>query len=172
MSLRGVRVVLSPDLARLYGVPVKALMQAVGRNRVRFPRDFLFQLTATEVGNLRSQSVTSSWGGRRVRPYAFTEQGVAMLSSVLRSPRAIAVNIAIMRAFVRLRSILASHADLARRLEDLERRYDGKFRMVFQAIRELMNTPEEAEEARPRIGFHARGGRALARGRLATGPVR
>jgi len=139
------------DLAGLYGVETRALVQAVRRNIARFPADFMFQLTPTDLQILRSQSVISrSWGGRRYRPYAFTEQGVAMLSSVLRSPRAVAVNVEIMRAFVRLRRVLASHAELARRLDELERRYDGQFRAVFDAIRQLMQPPE-AE--RPRIGF-------------------
>ena len=115
LLLRGQRVLLDRDLADLYDVPTKALNQAVRRNRSRFPEDFMFQLTPDEAANLKSQSVTSSQehGGRRHVPYAFTEQGVAMLSSVLRSPRAIAVNIGIMRAFVRLRQMLATHADLA-----------------------------------------------------------
>ena len=170
VTVRGQRVLLSPDLARLYGVTVGALGQAVKRNRARFPADFLFQLNVREAANLKSQSVISSWGGRRVPPYAFTEQGVAMLSSVLRSPRAVAVNIAVMRAFVRLRTLLASYADLARRLDDLERRYDGKFTLVFDAIRRLMSEPEEA--ARPRIGFHARGARPPALVRLPARTVR
>lgn len=164
MTLRGQRVLLSSDLARLYGVTAGALGQAVKRNRVRFPADFLFQLTRQEVANLKSQSVISSWGGSRVPPYAFTEQGVAMLSSVLRSPRAVAVNVAIMRAFVRLRTLLASHADLTRRLDELEQRYDGTFAKVFDAIRRLMAEPDEPEH--PRIGFHARGGRAPVARRL------
>lgn len=154
VTVRGRRVLLSFDLARLYGVTAGALGQAVKRNRSRFPPDFLFQLTRREAANLKSQSVISSWGGRRTPPHAFTEQGVAMLSSVLRSHRAVAVNVAIMRAFVRLRALLASHAGLARRLEDLERRYDGQFSAVFAAIRRLMTDP--AEPQRPRIGFHAR----------------
>jgi len=114
----------------------------------------MFQLTSVEFQNLKSQIVTSSWGGaRRAPPYAFTEQGVAMLSSVLRSPRAVRVNIEIMRAFVRLRQMLATHADLARRLDDLEKKYDTQFRMVFDAIRELMAPPPEPP--RKRIGFHS-----------------
>jgi hypothetical protein len=150
---RGHRVVLDADIAALYGVSTKALVQAVKRNRSRFPSDFLFQLSAGEFSNLKSQSVTSrSWGGRRSRPYAFTEQGVAMLSSVLRSQRAVQVNIAIMRAFVQLRQSSTSYSDLARRLAALERKYDGQFVAVFAAIRELMGPP-----IRPRrqIGFSA-----------------
>ncbi len=152
--LRGQRIMLSTDLAGLYAVSPKALVQAVKRNKARFPSDFMFQLSPQEHQILKSQSVTSSWGGaRRARPYAFTEQGVAMLSSVLRSRRAVAVNVEIMRAFVRLRRILDSNAELARKLDELERRYDGQFRTVFDAIRQLMVPPEPP---RPRIGFRAR----------------
>jgi len=140
LLIRGNKVMLDADLAGLYAVPTKVLVQAVKRNLSRFPADFLFQLTHGEFADLRSQFVTSSsaWGGRRTLPYAFTEQGVAMLSSVLRSKRAIQVNIEIMRAFVRLRQILASHVDLARKLAALERKYDAQFKVVFDAIRELM----------------------------------
>jgi hypothetical protein len=151
LRIRGQNVMLSTDLAELYGVVPKVLVQAVKRNKERFPKDFMFQLTRTEVANLKSQIVTSSWGGaRRATPYAFTEQGVAMLSSVLRSPRAVQVNIAIMRAFVKLREIIASHRDLARRLEEMESKYDSQFKIVFDAIRELMKPPEKP---RRRIGF-------------------
>lgn len=153
--VRGQKVMLSPDLAVLYGVEVRALVQAVKRNVGRFPGDFMFQLTADELANLKSQNVISSvsdWGGaRRAAPYAFTEQGVAMLSSVLRSPRAVAVNIEIMRAFVRLRRLLATHADLARKLDTLERKYDTQFKAVFDAIRQLMAPP--SDPPRPPIGF-------------------
>jgi hypothetical protein len=151
--IRGQRVMLSTDLAELYGVLPKALVQAVKRNVGRFPADFMFQLRPREMQILKSQSVTSSWGGaRRARPYAFTEQGVAMLSSVLRSPRAVAVNVEIMRAFVRLRHVVASVAELGRKLDALEKRYDGRFRVVFEAIRELMSPPVPE---RRRIGFRA-----------------
>ena len=142
---------LDADLAALYGVQTKVLLQATKRNRERFPADFMFQLTAAEFANLRSQIVTSSsWGGRRHAPYVFTEQGVAMLSSVLRSARAIQVNIEIMRAFVRLRQMLQQNADLARKLALLEKKYDAQFRAVFDAIRALMKPPEKT---RRRIGF-------------------
>jgi len=142
---------LSPDLAQLYDVEARALVQAVKRNLDRFPADFMFQLNDQEFRSLKSQIVTSSWGGlRRAAPYAFTEQGVAMLSSVLRSKRAIRVNVEIMRAFVRLRQMLASHADLARKLDTLERKYDTQFKVVFDAIRELMKPPEPRQR---RIGF-------------------
>lgn len=151
LLIRGQKVMLSTDLAELYQVEPRVLVQAVKRNIARFPEDFMFQLTEEEFSNLKSQIVISSWGGlRRARPYAFTEQGVAMLSSVLRSKRAIQVNIEIMRAFVRLRRMLASHADLARKLEALEKKYDAQFRVVFEAIRELMKPPET--KRRP-IGF-------------------
>jgi len=155
--LRGQKVMLSTDLAELYDVEPRALVQAVKRNAERFPADFMFQLTDAEFRDLKSQIVISSWGGlRRATPYAFTEQGVAMLSSVLRSSRAIQVNIEIVRAFVRLRDMLASHRDLARKLEALERKYDAQFKVVFDAIRELMAPP-----ARPpvKIGFRPEGDR-------------
>jgi hypothetical protein len=135
------RVLLSDDLAVLYGVETKALNRAVKRNAERFPKDFMFQLTAEEAEDLRCQFGTSSWGGSRVPPYAFTEQGVAMLSSVLRSRRAVQVNIAIMRAFVRLREMLLTNAELARKLADVEQKYDFQFKAVFDAIRQLMTPP-------------------------------
>jgi hypothetical protein len=149
--VRGNRVMLSTDLAVLYGVPVRRLNEQVKRNRGRFPDDFMFQLTVDEWRILKSQSATSSWGGaRRALPYAFTEQGVAMLSSVLRSKRAVQVNVEIMRAFVRLRRILADNAGLARRLDELEKKYDVQFKAVFDAIRSLMQPPEPKKK---RIGF-------------------
>jgi ORF6N domain len=172
LLIRGEKVMLDADLAALYGVETRVLVQAVKRNANRFPSDFMFQLTKAEVDFLKSQAVTSkadsslnqgeagilksqivisSWGGRRRSlPYAFTEQGVAMLSSVLNSPRAIHVNIEIMRAFIRLRRILASHTELARKLENLEKKYDVQFKVVFDAIRKLMAPPESK---RRRIGF-------------------
>jgi hypothetical protein len=152
LSLRGQRVLLSADLARMYEVTPGALMQAVKRNIARFPDDFMFQLDGDEWKNLKSQNVISSWGGARTAPYAFTEQGVAMLSSVLKSDRAVRVNIEIMRTFVRLRRMLAEHRDLARRLDDLEQRYDKQFSVVFDAIRQLMAPPQQKK--RP-IGFTA-----------------
>ena len=150
LLVRGHRVLIDRDLAALYEVETRVLLQAVKRNLDRFPPDFMFQLSDQELAILRSQFVISSWGGRRYAPYAFTEQGVAMLSSVLNSPRAIAVNIEIVRAFVRLRQILADNADLARKLEALEKRYDAHFKIVFDAIRELM-APKPAN--RKPIGF-------------------
>jgi len=151
LLIRGRQVMLDADLAKLYEVETKVLNQAVKRNIERFPNDFMFQLSEEEFDFLRSQSVTSSqWGGRRYPPYAFTEQGVAMLSSVLRSRRAVLVNIEIMRAFVRLRQILSSHAELARKLNELEKRYDTQFKVVFEKIKKLMTPPELK---RKRIGF-------------------
>ena len=144
--LRGEKIMLSTDLARLYHVVPRVLVQAVKRNIDRFPKDFMFQLTKEEFQNLKSQFVISSWGGlRRAIPYAFTEQGVAMLSSVLKSKRAVQVNIEIMRAFVRLRKLLASNEELARKLEELEKKYDGQFRVVFEAIRQLMKPPRKSK---------------------------
>lgn len=150
--VRGVKVMLDSDLAALYGVATKRLNEAVRRNHRRFPADFLYELTPQEVSNLRSQIATSNEGrgGRRYTVLAFTEQGVAMLSSVLHSQRAIDVNIAVMRTFVRLRHALASHEELAKKIEELEQRYDGQFEDVFHALRALM-TPDEPD--RPRIGF-------------------
>ena len=165
--VRHEKVMLDADSAELYNIKTNALNLAVKRNELRFPADFMSQLTATEAKALRSQIVTLDApgsalrlqnetskigrGGRRYRPYVFTEQGVAMLSSVLRSPRAVQVNIAIMRAFVRLREMLLSNADLARKLNALEAKYDEQFRIVFDAIRELMIPPAVTKK---RIGFH------------------
>jgi hypothetical protein len=151
LLVRGQKVMLDADLAELYEVETKSLNRAVRRNADRFPADFMFQLSEQECAGLRYHfGTSSSRGGRRYRPLAFTEQGVAMLSSVLHSPRAVQVNIAIMRAFVKLREIIASHRDLARKLEEMESRYDAQFRAVFDAIRELMKPPEKP---RRRIGF-------------------
>jgi hypothetical protein len=148
--IRGQRVLLDADLARVYGVSTIALNLAVRRNPERFPVDFIFQQSVEEADNMRSQTVTaSSHGGRRTRPVAFTEQGVAMLSSVLRSRRAVDVNVQIMRAFVELRRVLEATAGLARKLNALELKYDGQFKVVFDAIRQLM-----APQTRRRtIGF-------------------
>ena len=153
LFIRGEKVMLDHDLAKLYGTTTKRLNEQVRRNARRFPPDFMFQLAEQEVSTLRSQSATSKAsgrGGRRYRPLVFTEQGVAMLSSVLNSERAIEVNILIMRAFVKLRQLLATHVELARKLDALERRYDAQFRVVFDAIRELMKPPQPKDR---RIGF-------------------
>jgi hypothetical protein len=157
--LRGQKVILSPHLAELYRVEPKALLQAVKRNAERFPSDFMFQLTPEEVRRSRSQFVTLKRGQNlKYLPYAFTEQGVAMLSSVLHSKRAIQVNVDIMRTFVRLRQLLASHADLARKLEDLEMKYDAQFKVVFDAIRQMITSPTVTP--RKQIGFQIRERRA------------
>lgn len=155
--IRGQKVMLDRDLAQLYGVSTSVLNRAVTRNLDRFPSDFMLQLTREEFSNLKCHFGTSSWGGTRKLPRAFSEQGVAMLSGVLNSPRAIQVNISIMRAFVRLREMLATHADLAKKLEVFERKYDSQFRVVFEAIRALM---EEPEQPRRKIGFKAKEKRA------------
>ena len=154
LLIRGHKVLVDRDLAELYQVPVKVLNQAVKRNLSRFPEDFMFQLTTEESNFLRSQNVTLKLGRgrhRKYRPFAFTEQGVAMLSSVLRSQRAIQVNIEIMRAFVRLRQMMASNAQLARTLAELENKYDAEFKVVFDAIRQLLMAPPEAKKRK--IGF-------------------
>ncbi|MBN2559320.1 MAG: ORF6N domain-containing protein [Phycisphaerae bacterium] len=156
--IRGQRVMLDSDLATLYGVKTKELNKAVNRNRDRFPPDFVFPLVAEEVAHLRFQIGTSNEGrgGRRYLPYAFTEHGVAMLSGVLRSKRAVQVNVAIMRAFVRLRSLLATHHELAAKLTELERRVASSeegIQTLFEAIRQLM---APAEPRRKQIGFHVR----------------
>ncbi len=152
--IRGQRVMLSSDLALLYRVEPRSLTQAVKRNIERFPEDFMFQLTMEEFQNLKSQNVISSWGGlRRAYPYAFSEQGVAMLSSVLKSRNAIIVNIHIMRAFVRIREILSSHRELGRKINELESKitiHDREIRSLFDAIRQLMSHPEKPKR---QIGF-------------------
>lgn len=157
ISIRGHRVMLAESLAQMYGVEVKALNQAVKRNQERFPDDFAFRLTAEEAAVLKSQSVTSSGAGhggaRRALPMAFTEQGVAMLSGVLSSPRAIAVNVEIMRAFVRMRQLLAANVDLARKLASLEAKYDKQFQVVFEAIRQLMADQDVADSKKQPLGF-------------------
>jgi hypothetical protein len=154
--IRGQKVMLSLDLAVLYHVPARALVQAVKRNKARFPPDFMFQVDNGEARSLRSQFViskTAGRGGLRYLPYAFTEQGVAMLSSVLRSARAVQVNIAIMRAFVQLRAMLATHEDLRRKIGELEKRYDSQFHAVFATLRQMLETPVPPKR---QIGFHTR----------------
>ena len=152
LLVRGHKVMLSTHLAELYDVEPRALVQAVKRNSDRFPEDFMFQLSREEFADLKSQFVTSSWGGlRRAAPYAFTEQRVAMLSSVLNSARAISVNIAIVRTFVRLRQILTMHKGLAERLAAMERKFDQQFRVVFEILKQLTD-PSPEPPKRP-IGF-------------------
>ncbi|HKI04237.1 MAG TPA: ORF6N domain-containing protein [Thermoanaerobaculia bacterium] len=151
LVLRGEKVILDSEIALLYEVETKALVQAMKRNLDRFPRDFMFQLTREEVEFLRCQSGTSKGrGGRRYLPYAFTEQGVAMLSSVLSSERAVRVNIEIIRTFVRLRQVMTTQVDLVRRIDELEQRYDAQFKVVFDALRQLVKRPEAT---RKQIGF-------------------
>ncbi|MCL2640464.1 MAG: ORF6N domain-containing protein [Phycisphaerales bacterium] len=172
LVLRGNKVLLDKDLARLYGVVPKQLNQAVKRNRSRFPADFMFQLTWEEVAaltnptkkssppssskkqNPRSQIVTLESGSNlKYRPFAFTEQGIAMLSSVLRSPRAVRVNIEIMRAFVRLRQLLATQKDMSLRIDELEKKFDRQFAIVFDAIRDIIEPPDDSPPKRS-IGYH------------------
>jgi len=155
LLLRGHKIILDRDLAAMYGVSTRDLNRAVSRNLDRFPDDFMLQLTRSEFNDLKFQFGTSSWGGTRKLPRAFTEQGIAMLSSVLRSKRAIHVNIAIMRAFVKLREFAASHKNFAAKLEQLERKvggHDGQIRTLFDAIRQLMEPPTPKSR---RIGFKA-----------------
>lgn len=149
-TIRGEQVMLDSDLAELYEVETKAVVRAMKRNAERFPADFMFQLSETEWQDLRCQIGTSSYGGRRYRPYAFTEQGVAMLSSVLSSTRAVQVNIAIMRAFVQLRRMAGDHKDLLRKVNEMERKYDDQFKVVFSAIKRLMEPPPVPKK---KIGF-------------------
>jgi len=154
LSIRGEKVMLDSDLAELYGVETGALNRAVKRNLDRFPPDFMFQLSAKEAANLRCQiGISSSYGGRRYLPYAFTEHGALMLANVLNSERAAQTSVQVVRAFVRLRQMLASNAELARKLEALEKKYDRQFKVVFDAIRRLMSPPEPK---RREIGFHVK----------------
>ena len=155
VTIREHKVMLDSDLASLYGVETKALNRAVKRNLERFPEDFMFQISQEEVDALRFQSGTSKEGrgGRRYLPYAFTQEGVAMLSSVLQSPRAVAVNIGIMRAFIRLRQLALSVEELTRMVDILENHYDDQFKIVFDAIRQLLEPPESPTKE---IGFHTK----------------
>ena len=150
--IRGKRVMLDADLAVLYGVETKVLIQSVKRNIRRFPEDFMFRITKEEFVNLRSQFVTSNRGGRRYLPYVFTQEGVAMLSSVLNSERAIMVNIQIMmRAFAQFRRLLLTHKDLRRKIEEMEKKYDAQFKVVFEALKKLLEPPVKGKRV---IGFH------------------
>jgi len=160
LLISGKKVMLDSDLAALYGVETKMLVRAVKRNLERFPDDFMVQLTKEEFDNLRYHFGTSRLGGRRYLPYAFTENGVAMLSSILNSPKAIRVNIQIMRTFTKLREMIASHKDLTKKLNELEKKYDGQFQIVFEAIRQIM---EVEEQPKRKIGFIARERQAVYR---------
>ena len=155
LLIRGQKVMLDRDLADLYGVETRVLKQAVRRNITRFPSDFMFELTKEEFENWRSQFVISNRDkmGLRYRPMAFIEQGVAMISSVLNSKRAIEVNILIMPAFVRIREMVSSHKDLLRKVEEMEKKYDHQFQMVFEAIKQLMGEPEKPKR---QIGFEVK----------------
>jgi hypothetical protein len=148
--IRGEKVILDFDLATLYNVDAKRLKESVRRNIKRFPLDFMFELSQDECKNLRTHFASSSWGGQRYAPYAFTEQGVAMLSGILNSDRAINVNIAIMRAFVQMRRMLETHRDLAEKIKELESKYDEQFGIVFEAIRQLIH---KENEPRNPVGF-------------------
>ncbi|MCX6339319.1 MAG: ORF6N domain-containing protein [Candidatus Aureabacteria bacterium] len=152
--IRGQKVILDVELAYLYGVPTKRLNEQVKRNRTRFPEDFMFQLSRDEFVNLKSHFATTSsgWGGTRKPPYAFTEHGAIMAATVLNSPLAIEMSIFVVRAFVKLRRIIASHVELARKLKEMEKTYDAQFKVVFDAIRELMSPLEKPKRL---IGFHA-----------------
>ena len=157
LLIRGQKVLLDSDLASLYGVTTKRLNEQVKRNTGRFPVDFMFQLNAEEHDALRSQIATLKTGRgqhRKYRPYVFTEHGAIMAANVLNSPRAIEMSVYVVRAFVRLREVLATHKDLARKLEELEKKYDAQFKIVFDAIRELMTPPPGAPKKQ--IGFHVR----------------
>jgi len=151
--IRGEKVMLDADLAKIYGVSTKRLNEQVKRNKSRFPDTFVFQLTKEEFDNLKSQFATSSWGGRRSPPYVFTEHGAVMLASVLNSPVAVAASIEVVKTFVRLRQMVASNAVLARKIELLEKKYDAQFKVVFDAIRQLMAPPVKEKR---QIGFHPR----------------
>jgi len=151
LTIRGFRVMLDSDLAEIYDVETRALLQAVKRNRSRFPHDFMFQLTRQEVAGLKSQIViSSSWGGRRSIPYAFTEHGALMLASVLKSDRAVSMSIFVVRAFARLREMLSTHADLRRKIEEMEALYDQQFKYVFDALKLLLDPPRKPKK---KIGF-------------------
>jgi hypothetical protein len=153
--IRGRKVMLDSDLAEIYGVTTKRLNEQVKRNRDRFPEDFMFQFTAEETEELlRSQIATASKRNVRFRPYAFTEHGAVMLASVLNSSIAVAASIQVVRAFIRLRSLLAAHKELAQKIAAMEKRYDSRFKIVFEAIRQLLEPPPQPKR---RIGFHTGG---------------
>jgi hypothetical protein len=153
-DIRGMRVMVDFHLAELYGIETKVLKQAVKRNIDRFPEDFMIEMTQKEWDILRSQFVTSSWGGSRYLPYAFTEQGVAMLSSVLRSPRAVEMNISIMRAFVMMRRMITGYEELRERIEELEKQSEAQFEELYLAMAELLRHKQEVSKPRKPIGFN------------------
>ncbi|MCM2266282.1 MAG: ORF6N domain-containing protein [Elusimicrobiales bacterium] len=152
LMMRGHKVMLDRDLAALYGVATRDLNKAVSRNKERFPEDFMFRVGKKELENLMFQIGTSSWGGTRKAPYVFTEHGILMLSSVLRSRRAVQVNIQIMRAFTKTRELLSTHAELRRKLEEMEKKYDHQFAAVFDAIKNLISAEDKDVK---KIGFTA-----------------
>jgi hypothetical protein len=152
LLIRGKKVMLDSDLALMYGVETKVLNQAVKRNSERFPEDFMFQLNKNETLNLKSQFVTSSWGGIRKLPFVFTEQGVAMLSSVLNSKRAIAVNVQIIRTFVKLREMIVSNKELRIKIEEMEKKYDKRFKIIFDTLRSFLENNKKEKKKEP-IGF-------------------
>lgn len=160
LLIRGQKVILDVDLAELYGVTTKVFNQAVKRNTDRFPKDFMFQLTSGEALSMRSQFVTASKRNIRYRPHAFTEHGIIMAASILNSQRAIDASVFVVRAFIKLREMIASHKDLARKLNDLEKKYDGQFQVVFEAIRQIL---EVEEKPKKKIGFIARERQAVYR---------
>jgi len=152
--VRGQRIIVDADLAKIYGVTTKRLNEAVKRNRARFPSDFAFQFTRQELASMRSQIATASKRNVRFLPYAFTEHGAIMAATVLNSPQAVHMSVFVVRAFVKMRDALAGHRDLARKLEELEKKYDNQFSLVFDAVRQLMNPPEPRR--RKSIGFQVR----------------
>ena len=152
LYIRGQKVILDQDLAALYGIPTKRLNEQMKRNRERFPVDFVFQLSKVENDVLKSHFATARWGGRRSMPYVYTEYGALMAANILKSKTAISVSVQIVRVFIQLRQMLESHKQLAEKLEKLERKYDGQFRIVFDAIRQLMEKPETPSHGR-KIGF-------------------
>jgi len=160
LLIRGQKVILDVDLSELYGVTTKVFNQAVKRNTDRFPKDFMFQLTADEALSMRSQFVTASKRNIRYRPHAFTEHGIIMAASILNSQRAIDASVFVVRAFIKLREMIASHKDLARKLNDLEKKYDGQFQIVFEAIRQII---EVEEKPKRKIGFIAKERQAVYR---------
>lgn len=152
LLIRGHKVMLDSDLAQLYGVTTKRFNEQVSRNKKRFPKDFMIRLTGKEAAILRSQIATSSWGGRRYLPYVFTEHGAIMAANVLNSERAVEMSIRVVRTFIKLRQILSTHKALIRKIEEMEKKYDYQFQVVFDAIKQLLEPPPEKQKHQ--IGFH------------------